>query len=97
MTTKQIEKKFAKAGLKFNAGEVDILGGDIVVCVGYEERINGFGYCNETKTRALAKKVANALGWDFNYIKTGYGAIILQDKPLPAMGDYNDKTSRWHY
>lgn len=94
MTRKQIEKKLAG----FNPSEVSCDSGDVVVCVEYEER-NGFGICDEEKTYALAKQVAEALGWGFNFIKTGYGALVLDDKPIstPDIGDWNDKSSRWHY
>jgi len=74
MTANQITKKLAKAGVETN--NLTIEKDEVEVCVGYFER-NGFGMCDDAKTKKLANQVKKALsGWS-HISSTGYGAIRI--------------------
>lgn len=75
MTAKQIIKKLEAAGIEIT-NEIEIARDEVTVCVGYELKNERYAWCNEKKTRALANKVSNALGWKSGY-RTGYGAQVV--------------------
>lgn len=88
MTANQITKKLAKAGI--DTTNLTIERDEVIVCVGYCETNNNghiFGACNQTKTRKLARKVAQTLGWK-NGFNTAYGAQVVI--PNPSGIDFNN-------
>lgn len=46
-------------------------------------------------TKAAAEQAEKILGWCGGYT-TGYGGIVRQEGYVD-LGDWNDRSSRWHY
>jgi len=58
------------------------------------------GEFSPTLTDRKCTKIKKVMATNFgscSAIKTGYGAWILREGKRPDMGDWNDKSSRWHY
>ena len=93
MTANQILKALKQAGINTTegAGILNIGRDTVEVCIVTPETQRA----NDRKTNALYRKVVKVLGWRGGYT-TGYGGRVLQAKPI-KMGDWNDKSSRWHY
>jgi len=51
---------------------------------------------DEDGSHELMIEVTDALGIAIGGYKTGYGAWCLSEK-YQSKGDWNDKSSRWHY
>ena len=81
MTRTQIARTLNQAGVDLQ--HMTISRGEVEVWTG-----------NETSSQRLARKAMKALGW--GGYRTGYGAWVLQAKSTDK-GDWNDKSSRWHY
>lgn len=86
-TVRQITKQLKDAGIdltnvKINRDEVEI----------YVETKSG--EYSRKLTDALEKKVHNVLHW--GGFRCAYGAWILQ-ADYQDLGDWNNKSSRWHY
>lgn len=85
MTAKQIEKKlqpFLATLSRKSQGRITMATDEVEVQPG----ING--------SDALAKRVSKFLGW--GGYRTGYGAWVFSPG-YQSNGDWNDKSSRWHY
>lgn len=81
MTAKQIAKALVNAGI--STDKMEIRSNEVEIWTG-----------NVASTERLTNKVIKALGW--GGYRTGYGAWVLQTKTTD-MGEYGDKSSRWHY
>ena len=87
MTAKQITKKLTEAGINLNDLEISATSVE-VNCTRKD------GTFSSTKTQATANKVAKALGWN-GWTKSN--SSIFVEKTAVSMGDWGDKSSKWHY
>ena len=86
MTIKRIEKALTDAGIS--------LEGLTISTNEVEVYCTTKGQYSRRKTESQLKKVGKALGWGGYRCATG--AWVLQ-KDYQDMGDWNDRSSRWHY
>lgn len=89
MNKRQVKKALEDAGMDMAA--VVELGRDEVEI--FIDAGNGRG--DREAVEAAVAVASKALGWTGGYW-TGCGAFVLQEAPLD-MGDWCDRSSRWHY
>lgn len=87
MTKRQIEKKLQAVNIsleyiEINRDEVEIYVPDTD------------GTCDMEATEKLQKQVSNLLDW--GGFRCGHGGWVLRNN-YQSMGDWNDRTSQWHY
>lgn len=87
MTRNQIIKKLVEAKVEMTT--VTVRKGEIEIYATTKA-----GEFSDRKTRIEMNKAARVLGW--GGYRCGYGAWVLQERHVD-MGDWNDKSSRWHY
>jgi len=87
MTRTQIAKALKNANISTDG--VEIRKDEIEICVNTKS-----GEFSQRLTEAKMNKIAKALGW--GGYRCGYGGWVLQATTID-MGEYNDKSSRWHY
>jgi hypothetical protein len=81
MTANQITKKLVDAGISIAKMEI------------HRDRVDIWaGSCDNSKR--LARKAAKALGW---HTVSSNGAYAWTEASPLDMGEYGDKSSRWHY
>ena len=86
MTT--TERKLTKAGISMK-GVTIISTSEVEVAV-----IGRGGEVSENATRRQVSKVGKALG--YGGFRCGHGGWVLR-KGYRSQGDFNDKSSAWHY
>lgn len=88
MTPKRIEKALAEAGISLDGLTINQNEVEIYVC---NKRSGNF---SREKTEKKTKAIAKLLGW--GGFSCASGAWVLQ-KGYRDMGDWNDRSSKWHY
>lgn len=93
MRTPTIKKTLREANISLEG--LEIRSDQITICLGYCEE-NGFGSCDEALVQQTWNKINKALPSFNGGFYTRYGAFIAKEN-YTSPGDWNDKSSSWHY
>lgn len=91
MTPKQIAKKLNILSV-YDLNFIEIRNDEIEVFVPDDDSLRRADY---EKTEEIMHRAVKTLHW--GGFKTGYGSWILRRDYASDMGDWNDKSSKWHY
>lgn len=93
MTSRQITKKLSALLNAEEISRLEISRDEVEVCV---PDSNEEGRCDYDRSHSLAQKVASLLG--FTELRSrGHGGWGVFAGTMEPMGDFNDRSSRWHY